>query len=278
MKVYEKREDLKRVAIETFAAQAEVYQIRLFGREAQGKSDHYSDIDMIICSNDPARTQAKYKDLFSSISPVRATLTLNATSDGFSEMVMLEDYSPYHKIDFSIGDFGKEDWPFIVVYDSHEKPRARQTQLQAANIRQDVAYKLTDVLFSVARFTKCLFRWDVDMYRRWKSLTDVTLVLLYERHFGWERETLKQKLGPYEFKSLYENLDHAERTHLHAIYPPDAKLNLAFSYQASFELFITLSRQKAMHFEVGLDDRFIAYIKSFVDMEISRFHRQGSEK
>jgi len=65
-----------------------------------------------------------------------------------------------------------------------------------------VAYVLTDVVFSVAGFTKCLFRRDIDMYRRWESITDLTLVLLYEKHFGWERETGRKRLDGYQTECL----------------------------------------------------------------------------
>jgi len=35
-------------------------------------------------------------------------------------MILLAGYSPYHKIDFSIGDLGKEGWRCLIVYDSPE--------------------------------------------------------------------------------------------------------------------------------------------------------------
>ena len=134
-----------------------------------------------------------------------------------------------------------------------------------------MAYVLTDVLFSVDRFTKCLFRRDIDMYRRWESITDLTLVLLYEKHFGWERETLRKRLDGYRTKCLCEALAAEEAAHLHRIRPPHARLDLAASYQASVELLVELSRQKARHFGVALDDDLIAQIGGFMDDEIRRY-------
>ncbi|HUT21536.1 MAG TPA: hypothetical protein VM366_20480 [Anaerolineae bacterium] len=135
----------------------------------------------------------------------------------------------------------------------------------------NVAYVLTDVLFSVDRFTKCLFRRDIDMYRRWESITDLTLVLLYEKRFGWERETLRKRLDGYQTKCLCEALAAEEAAHLHRIRPPHARLDLAASYQASVELLVELSRQKARHFGVALDDDLIAQIGGFMDDEIRRY-------
>jgi hypothetical protein len=226
-------------------------------------------IDMVVYSSDPAQTQAHYTAVFASISPIRATFSLGGTPDAFSEMVMLWDYSPYQKIDFSIG--GKQGWRLAVVYDDREKPRVSQSQLASRLIQPDVAYKLTDVLFSVARFTKCLFRRDIDMYRRWASITDITLNMLYEKHFGWKPETLPGKLGSYETQYLYEHLTPNEKGQVHAIRPPNATMDLVSSYQASIDLFIELSEQKAKHFGVNVDCDFTRYIKEFMDSEIHRY-------
>ncbi len=141
------REELRRRVIEAFAAREEVYRVCLFGREAEGTQDSYSDIDMVVCSSDLAMTLATYRDVFASISPLRATFTLAATPDGYSEMVMLRDYSPYQKVDFSIGDSGKQGWNLVTVYDSPQKCRPSPTSLCAVPIRRDVAYKLCDILF-----------------------------------------------------------------------------------------------------------------------------------
>lgn len=192
---YKSREELRKSVIEAFSSQDEVYRICFFGREAEGKQDCYSDIDVVVFSNDLVSTKAKYKSIFSSISPIRATFQLEGIPDGYSEMVQLYDYSPYQKVDFSIIGEGDCIWNFIVVYESQNKPRISRTKLVSPPIIRDVSYLVTDVLFSVARFTKCLFRQDIDMYRRWVSISEVALALLYEKHFGWEFETDKTKLG-----------------------------------------------------------------------------------
>jgi predicted nucleotidyltransferase len=272
---FKSRDELRQRLIEAFSSQDEIYQICFFGREVEGKHDCYSDIDMVVRSNDLALTKAKYQDIFSSISPIRATLRLAEKINGYSEMVLLEDFSPYQKVDFSISDWGKQDWQFIVVYDSQDKPRINQSKLEDIPIKRDVRYLLTDVLFSVARFTKCLFRRDIDMYRRWASITDITLALLYEKHLGWRAETVKTRLGSFETGRLYPVLDPGEKKELDCIRPPDAKLAVASSYQASIELFIELSRCKAEYFSIVLDDDLIEYITRFMVVEIKRFQEHG---
>ena len=259
------RKDLRRSVIEAFAAQDEIYRICTFGREAEGTHDRYSDIDMAVYTNDPARPQARYRGVFSSIAPVRATFARGSMPESYSEMVMLHDYSPFQKVDFSIGDRGLWESHLSVVYDDKDKPRTRLSTLRAVEIRADMAYKLTDVLFSVARFTKCLFRRDVDMYRRWKSITNVTLVLLYEKQFGWQAEKLKKRLDGYEIKRLYEVLAPQESEWVHRARPPDARLDLASIHQASVKLFVELSREKAGDLGVGVDEGLIAYVSGLMD-------------
>ena len=277
MTSYGTREELREKIIQTFAARDEVYQISFFGKEARGKGDRYSDIDVVICSGDLARTQAEYLNVFNSISPVRATFPLGGDIDGFAEMVLLRDYSPYQKVDFSVHrDISGKAWagPFLVVYRDEGKRRVSPTKLDEVHIQQHVAYKLNDVLFSVARFTKCLFRQDIDMYRRWSSITGVTLVMLYEKYFGWETETTKRRLGSSETERLCNALEPHERQQIEVIFPPKAAVDLALSYQTSVDLFVELSKQKAEHLGVALDQEFVEYIQGFMDSEIARYKKQ----
>jgi hypothetical protein len=57
---------------------------------------------MVVCSRDVLETQQTYRQTFARISPIRSTLLLESTAHQFAEMIMLETYSPYHKVDFSI--------------------------------------------------------------------------------------------------------------------------------------------------------------------------------
>ena len=263
------REELRDRLIDGFSARAEIWRICLFGREVEGRHDAYSDIDIIVHASDPARTKATYRDVFGAISPIRAMFTLGGTDRWYAEMVMLQDYSPYQKVDFSIG--GKEDWPVAVVYDNPAKRGESSSGLEAVEIRRDAAYVLMDILFSVGRFTKCLFRRDVDMYRRWESITDLALVLLYERHFGWQSETLWRRLGAHESKVLIDALGPEEAAWLDRIRPRSARLDLALSYQAAIKLIAALSEEKALYQSLALDRAFIDYILAFLDAETARY-------
>lgn len=279
MSTVKARVDLSQRLVNAFAAQEEVYHIHFFGREAEGCSDRYSDIDMVICSNDLTVTKMTYRDVLSSIAPVRATFCLGGSPHSYSEMVLLEGYSPYHKIDLTIGDNTMVDWPaavcpISVVYRNQQRERVSRTVLEKVQIEHDVRYVLTDVLFSIARFTKCLFRRDLDMYRRWASISNVTLVTLYEKHFGWEHESTRQKLGSSEIRQLYEDLTSSEIQRVYAICPPSARLDLALSYQTSVDLLIDLSKEKADYFGMALDDGLIGFIQEFMVSEMVRYRQE----
>lgn len=276
MKTYRTRDDLRDRLVKAFSSHEEVYYAFVFGREAEDCADCYSDIDMVVCSNDLAKTKANYLSLLDSISPIRATFCLEGTPQSYSEMIMLQDYSPYQKIDLTIADESRIGWvapgyPTLVVYEDKYKLRKSTSKLDAVFNRQGVANKLTDVLFSVARFTKCLFRRDLDMYRRWESISNIALVLLFEKYFGWQPETLKAKLSSGEIRHLYAALAPEDKEQVERIRPPNGKLDLARSYQASVHLFIRLSRQKAACFGVALSEELIEYIKGFMDAEIERY-------
>lgn len=273
MKISNSREDLKTKIIQNFAHQEEIHQIFLFGREVDRLTDDYSDIDMVVCSNDLARTQEKYRKLFNNISPIVNTWLIESKSTSLAEMLILRDYSPYQKIDFSIvadieekAEFG----PFTMVYESNGQVGSGLSQLEVKEIQKDVTYKLDEVLFSIVRFTKCLFRNDPDMYRRWKSISDVALAMLYEKYFGWVEEN-RQKLRANEAKRLYAKLESEDKGILAEVFPTTGNLNVALSYQASINLIVELSKQKARHLRLTVNDAFAEHMQEFLASEVERF-------
>jgi hypothetical protein len=130
------------------------------------------------------------------------------------------------------------------------------------------------VLFCSVRFTKHLFRGDPDLYRQWKYVTDATLVLLYERHFGWQVETSKQKLNGYETRCLFEALDGNERRVMEQIYPVHAYVDLPASCTGCIDLFAALSKTKAAELGTALDLEFADDMRRFVELEVNRYREQ----
>jgi hypothetical protein len=275
MSKFKTRNELRNLVIDSFSKEAEIFSIFFFGKEIDKKSDEYSDIDMIVCSNDLAKTQSKYLQIFNDISPIIGSYLLDSTENNLSQMVMLKDFSPYQKIDLSITDSIKTKvssgfGPFISVYedDSHSDKIDSKLEIIQENT---VKNQLDDFLFSVPRFTKCLFRDDFDMYRRWKGISDIVMVLLYEKYFGWEEKSSKKKISAKEVSELYKKLNYDENELLKKIFPLSGNLNIAKSYELCIKLLITLCNQKADYYKVKLSEDFIQYVERFLNSEIKRY-------
>ena len=106
------------------------------------------------------------------------------------EMIILRDYSPYQKLDFSIvSDMQKQEAlkPAKTVYGSGDPAPEHPSEMAISGRVLELQNRMNDILFSIPRFTKCLFRGDFDMYRRWEGVVAEMCVLLYERHFGWQQ-------------------------------------------------------------------------------------------
>ena len=275
MQKYKTRNELRNLVINSFSKEAEIISIFFFGKEIDNKTDEYSDIDMILCSNDLAKTQSKYLKIFNDISPIIGSYLLNSTENDFSQMVMLKEFSPYQKIDFSITDnietkisagFG----PLISIYKNESlttKVNSKLGIIEENNLKN----QLDNILFSVPRFTKCLFRKDYDMYRRWKHISDYAMVLLYEKYFDWEEKTSKGKVSVKELSELNKIMSNDENELLNKIFPFSGIVNIAESYKICIELLVTLCKQKADYFKVNLNEEFILYIEKFLNSEIRRY-------
>jgi predicted nucleotidyltransferase len=270
------REELRSRLIDVFSSQDEIYEIHLFGNEVSGEIDQYSDIDIIFCSNDPAQTQKKYLELLETISPVWDRLLLASQPYAFAEMVMLKGVSPYQKIDMSIVDRIEREAafaPFGTVYRQQGEPEPNGTTLKVRTRKWDVTHMLNEYLFSIPRFTKCLFRKDYDLYRRWKGITNLLWVALYEKYFGWSEVTATTALKAHAAKKIYHALTCQDRERMDTVLPPSARMDVAASFEACTEFFIELLVEKAEHFNVPLRHAFIDHMKEFTRQELDRYCR-----
>lgn len=96
------RTELLNSLVDTFSHQSEVSRIVTFGREVSGETDEFSDIDLMLCSDDLHNTRSNYKRLLNAISPVLGSYVLRLTETELVEMILLENVSPYQKLDLSI--------------------------------------------------------------------------------------------------------------------------------------------------------------------------------
>lgn len=257
-----------------FSQRPEIYEIHVFGREVDGEPDEFSDIDIIICSCDLRRTGEDYTETLAGISPIAGTYVLVSDARELAEMAMLRDFSPYQKIDLSIADSveAKEAFaPLKCIYRDPDPPARRsETDLSLIKPREGLANRMNDLLFSVPRFAKCLFRGDRDMYRRWWGVVNTVLVMLHEKHFA-SSDQIRYSLRPNEHKALGKALTPDERRRVDAILPLSARPAVADSFCLALDLFVDLCRQRSAETAQHADFAFAEHIQEFLKAELERF-------
>lgn len=274
LKTFKSRKSLRETLIRVFAQQEDVYAIYLFGREVDAMADEYSDIDIIICSVDLERTWRDYPSLLQTISPIVGRLLLESSETSFAEMILFEGYCPYQKVDLSlVNEITAKDafGPFLKIYEKDVLQPEKPTVLPVFPRTRDIHLDLADTLFSVPRFTKCLFRRDYDMYRRWKGTTNSLMLLLYEKYLGWHVESIRRDLKPHEAKHLYNILGQNDIERLETVLPLTGELNLAVSYRNGIDFYIDLISQKSQALDRPLNTAFMHTIRNFLHEEVRRY-------
>jgi len=266
-------EELLDKIVRIFSEQAEVREITLFGSNADGTLDCYSDIDIRVHSNDLLCTQKNYLQLINSISPIFETLIIQSDSDNFAQMIMLREYSPYHKIDFGICSGVCVFTPSRSIY-RNEKATVNDTKLKIFPITNDVKYNLDYQLFRGPRITKCFFRKDLAGYKKWQETVDLVLGMLFEKYNAYKKNSHKIDFSRHKIKNLYGRLNAGDKDVFNRFLPYYGELNLVDSYLAALKLMIALSKEKAAHFDIGLNEEFITFIENFCEVECNKLNKE----
>ncbi len=267
-----KAHELQEKLIELFSKQAEVGKMRIFGKLAEGTGDDFSDVDIRIISKDPLITQKNAHRLIEdNIARIMATFTLASDPGCFAEMIMLAGYSPYQKIDISVEREGA-GIPFEPITSVYENKNAAglDRDCDIYTIKKSVDYNLMDVLFGVPRITKCFYRQDFDMYRRWKHQTDALIVLLNEKYTAWQAVSEKKELDAHAAKLLFQRLCAEDKHKLEQILPLNGELKIPISYLSSLQFYVELAMLKANALKVVLDQEFMHFMLKFAQEEVKK--------
>lgn len=259
--------------IDVFSKEPEVWKIKVFGRLTEGVSDSYSDVDIRIISKDPYLTQRNFHSVIEkNISRIRKTFPLVSDRNSFAEMIMLEKYSPYQKIDISIEreGFGVPFNPISTVF-QNDLSVGLDRDCEVHEIKKTVEYELLNVLFGVPRTTKCFFRRDFDIYRRWQSLTNSLLVILNEKYMGWQEINEQERIRAHDSKVLYKKMSKSDILKLKKVFPSDGMVDISKSFLSILDMYVEIADQKAKAQNVVLDEGFIKYIVNFAKKEVRRF-------
>jgi predicted nucleotidyltransferase len=263
--------------VDVLSSQLEVMSLHFFGKEAVGKVDKFSDFDLVVLSSDLKITQLKYLDLLNEVSPVIGRLTLVSEPNHMAEMIALRDLSPYQKIDLTILsnlDSKRKFGPFLKVFERASEAPCTVSDLLPLPAPSGIEHNLKDILFSVPRFTKCLWRNDFDMYRRWMGVTRNLFILLFEKNSNWEESHIKRELSPPQAGYLYSALDETDRNRLRSCLPLDGRLDISESFRNCIHFYVSLSNQKAQSRNSAIDQMFAKHMLNFMDNEIGDFLKE----
>lgn len=258
--------------VEVISQEPEVWKINIFGKLAEKVSDDYSDVDIRIISKDPGVTQQKLHEIVErSISPITETFTLQSDVNCFAQMIMLTKYLPYQKIDISVEreGYGIKFEPMVTIYEN-KNAHGDDRDCKVVEIKQTTNYNLLNILFGVPRFTKCFFRNDFDMYRRWKDQTNALLVLLNEKYTEWKVENDKKQLSAHEAKLLFLKLNTDDKKNLEGVFPLNGSVNIPSSFYSSLKMYISISKQKADKIGITINRKFADYMLNFAESEINK--------
>ncbi|MBA4385693.1 MAG: hypothetical protein C0410_13225 [Anaerolinea sp.] len=268
---FRRRDELLEKVIRIFSEQPEVREITLFGSNADATADRYSDIDIRVHSNDLLSTQKKYLQLLGSISPILETLVIQSDSENLAQMIMLRDYSPYHKIDFGICSGPCAFKPSRSVYRNENAP-INDSKLHFFPITYDVKYNLDYQLFRVPRITKCFFRKDIKGYKKWQETVDLVLGLLFEKYSAYKKISHKNEFSKRRIRNLCGRLKAEDKDAFDKILPRSGEVNLTDSYLAALKLMIALSKEKTTHLNIRLNEEFTTYIENFCEEECNKLN------
>jgi hypothetical protein len=272
----EERQELLKRLVDGFAGEPEIYAIYAFGRQVDGVVDEFSDIDMILCSSDLPRTQQRYQAILATIAPIMGSYYIRCEESVLAQMILLEGYSPYQKIDLGVVDSIERNEAMAPFQRLYGCPRVSSGSAGAFTFhgqRECLGNWLNDLLFSVPRFTKCLFRQDRDLYRRWTGLTEAMMVLLLERYCGWMR-THRYRLDPHEYKRLHQSLTAEHTQMLERIVPMAGTPDIISGFQVALEVSVNLYAQKAVALAEVVDLDLAQYMTRFLACEIERYRQR----
>lgn len=261
--------------VEAFSKSPEIFLIGTFGSAVTKQMDEYSDVDIIICSNDLKKTQSEYRKIIESISPI-VTLSpfYSEKPDVISEIIYLQKFKPYQKVDLTIipylGYLSNFNPEMTILYEDQIADRKLKSGLEPKKESEEALNEwLVKNVGFVVGFCKSYKRKNMEMYRYWDFIKDATLVLLFENHYGWSTDYSKMRLSAPEFKDLfYRKINKNEYDYLLQILPPSGVLDIKNSFLVSFFLFSELINIKSNGVKQYLDSNFLNYIKNFLQEEL----------
>lgn len=260
---------------EKFSQSEEIFLIATFGSAINNEMDEYSDVDIILCSNDLATTYGNYRSIIESISPISAASSFYYDKPNvISEVLYLKNYKPYQKVDLTIvpylgylSDFNPN---VFILYENQVKDRTLKRGIIHKNKPIETLDSwMINYMALVVGFVKSYKRRNMEIYRYWELIKDATIVLMFEKYNGWSKQYNRPRLTSAEYKDLfYRKINKNEYDLLSQVLPQSGVLDIKLSLIVSFFLFCELLTIKSNAIKEYVNLEFLDYIKNFLQNEL----------
>jgi predicted nucleotidyltransferase len=243
----------------------EVKEIYTFGKILTGKTDQYSDVDIIIISDDLVSTLEKTDKLINEISSIEETYTLQSHENKIVQMYKLKDYLPYQKIDLSIEcDVNEIIFEKKRIYQNERKLSIPKTTLPVLNTNTFKNH-FNDLLFAIPRFLKSAHRKDISIYRRWNQTLNNFWFCLFRTYVA-PKSFSTRKINPNEFERIFLIIPEELKIKIEEILPTNGHINIIEAYPKVISLMIQCYKNDVEYETVN--DEFTETMINFMYNEI----------
>lgn len=189
-------------------------KLSLFGSLAEGRGDEYSDIDLIVTTDDLAGAKAQLLDALEQIGPVEFCWVINLRPDEWNPTLVFRDQSYYHKLDLGLVDASAEartipDEQTLMLCDQGRPAHPVKESGAYVPDHGSVGHFLLGQFLGCTRYLKARRRGQTTTcYRFASAAVEWRLALLYSRLTG--KSHLHSKLSSDEYQELDKLLREGE--------------------------------------------------------------------
>ncbi len=181
--------------------------LSLFGSLAEGRADDYSDVDVIVTTDDLPNAKAHLLSLLEQIGPVDFCWAINLRPDEWNPMIVFREENYFHKLDLGLAGISGVNRTIppeqtILLCDQFRTPGTVAKESQAY-VPQDssMGHFLLGQLLGCLRYIKARKRGQIlTCYRFAAAAVDWRLALLYARLT--ENPQFRSKLSTVDFLEL----------------------------------------------------------------------------
>lgn len=164
--------------------------LSLFGSLAEGRADGYSDIDMVVTTDDLTNAKAQLLGTLELIGPVEFCWVINLNPGEWNPTIVFREEGYYHKLDLGLVDASAvnrtiPDEQTVLLCNKHRPAQAKIESSAYAPEHGSVGHFLLGQFLGCSRYLKARRRGKtMTCYRFASAAVDWRLALLYARLTG----------------------------------------------------------------------------------------------